>query len=136
EIRSTAGESARIRVTAAATTRSGEMAAVLLRETPPRVLVVDDEPVVRRSLARLLLARGMLVLTAEDGAAAIEQLGKEKVDVALVDLMMPNVGGLDLLDHIKTHNEGVEVIMMTAYADVTTAVRAVRGGAYHFLTKP
>jgi DNA-binding NtrC family response regulator len=103
---------------------------------PPRVLVVDDEPTLRRGLARLLLSRGMEVLTADDGARAIECLAKEPVDVALIDLMMPNVNGLELLEHIKTGHAGTEVILMTAFADVDTAVRAVRAGAYHFLTKP
>ncbi len=101
-----------------------------------RVLIVDDEPTLRRSLARLLLSRGMQVLTADDGATAIDLLVDERVDVALVDLMMPKVGGLELLDHVKQHHVDVEVIMMTAFGDVETAVTAVRSGAYHFLTKP
>ncbi len=110
--------------------------AVRLDESPPRVLVVDDEPALRRSLARLLLSRGMAVFTAEDGASAIRVLENESVDVALIDLMMPKVGGLELLDHVRTNHVGVEVIMMTAFGDVETAVKAVRAGAYHFLTKP
>jgi DNA-binding NtrC family response regulator len=101
-----------------------------------RVLVVDDEPPMRRGIARTLLARGMDVLTAEDGLAAIEILGKEHIDIALVDLMMPKVSGIELLAHIKTHFKDVEVIIMTAFGDVETAVKAVRAGAYHFLTKP
>ncbi|HEY6556482.1 MAG TPA: sigma-54 dependent transcriptional regulator [Polyangiaceae bacterium] len=116
--------------------RSQEMAAVRLDEVPPRVLVVDDEPTLRRSLARLLLSRGMQVLTADDGAAAIEVLGREIVDVALIDLIMPNVGGLEVLEHVKQNHVEVEVILMTAFGDVETAVKAVRAGAYHFLTKP
>jgi two-component system response regulator HydG len=107
-----------------------------MEEQPARVLVVDDEPALRRSLARLLLSRGMQVVTADDGAAAIDLLAAQRVDVALIDLMMPHVNGLELLDHIKTSHQGVEVIIMTAFGDVETAVRAVRAGAYHFLTKP
>jgi DNA-binding NtrC family response regulator len=101
-----------------------------------RVLVVDDEPMVRRGLARMLLARGMEVLTADDGRAALEVLGKERIHVALVDLMMPNIGGLEVLQHAKAQGLEVEIIMMTAFGDVETAVQAVRAGAYHFLTKP
>jgi DNA-binding NtrC family response regulator len=101
-----------------------------------RVLVVDDEPTVRRSLARMLLSRGMEVLTADDGKAALDLLAKERVDVALVDLMMPNIGGLEMLQHAKAQGLEVEIIMMTAFGDVETAVHAVRAGAYHFLTKP
>jgi two-component system response regulator HydG len=115
---------------------SGEFGQVRLEEAPPRVLVVDDEPTLRRTLARLLNSRNMTVLTADDGAQAIEILGREPVDVVLVDLMMPKVGGLELLDHVRSEHTGVEVIMMTAFGDVETAVKAVRAGAYHFLTKP
>ena len=74
---------------------------VRLVESVTRVLVVDDEPTVRRSLARMLLSRGMEVLTADDGANAFQTLERERIDVALVDLMMPNVGGLDLLAMTK-----------------------------------
>ncbi len=116
--------------------RPGESGAVKLEEAPPRVLVVDDEPTLRRTLARLLNSRNMTVLTADDGAQAIALLARESVDVVLVDLMMPNVGGLELLDHVRASHAGVEVIMMTAFGDVETAVKAVRAGAYHFLTKP
>lgn len=105
-------------------------------ETGARVLVVDDEPALRRSLARLLLSRGMQVTTADDGAAAIGLLSAQAIDVALIDLMMPHVNGLELLDHIKANHSDIEVILMTAFGDVETAVRAVRAGAYHFLTKP
>ncbi|HEY0463912.1 MAG TPA: sigma 54-interacting transcriptional regulator, partial [Polyangiaceae bacterium] len=123
-------------MTLSARPRSGEIGQVKLEEAPPRVLVVDDEPTLRRTLARLLNSRNMTVVTADDGAQAIEILGREKVDVVLVDLMMPKVGGLELLDHVRSSHAGVEVIMMTAFGDVETAVKAVRAGAYHFLTKP
>jgi len=123
-------------VTLSARPRSGEIGQVKLEEAPPRVLVVDDEPTLRRTLARLLNSRNMTVLTADDGEQAIELLAREQVDVVLVDLMMPKVGGLELLDHVRKNHTGVEVIMMTAFGDVETAVKAVRAGAYHFLTKP
>lgn len=100
------------------------------------VLIVDDEPTLRRNVARLLLARGMHVVTASDGAQAIDVLNSQTFDVALVDLMMPNVGGLELLEHVKTSGLNVEMIVMTAFGDVETAVRTVRLGAFHFLTKP
>ncbi|HEY2405520.1 MAG TPA: sigma-54 dependent transcriptional regulator [Polyangiaceae bacterium] len=116
--------------------RSGEYGQVPVDDAPPRVLVADDEPTLRRTLARLLNSRGMTVLTADDGAAAIELLGRETVDVGLFDLMMPRVGGLELLEHVRSTHTGIEVIMMTAFGDVETAVKAVRAGAYHFLTKP
>ena len=115
---------------------SGEMVATRIAEAPPRVLVVDDEPELRRSLARLLLSRGMGVLTARGGSAAIDILKKEPIDVALIDLMMPNINGLELMERTREEQLEVEVIIMTAFGDVETAVKAVRAGAYHFLTKP
>jgi two-component system response regulator HydG len=78
----------------------------------------------------------MQVQSAEDGAVATRMLHAEEFDVALVDLMMPNVGGLELLSHVKESLPGVEVVMMTAFGDVETAVNAVQAGAFHFLTKP
>jgi two-component system response regulator HydG len=113
-----------------------EEAAAVVPGQATRVLVVDDEPMVRRGLARMLLAKGMEVLTADDGRAALDLLGKERIHVALVDLMMPNIGGLEVLQHAKAKGLEVEIIMMTAFGDVETAVQAVRAGAYHFLTKP
>jgi DNA-binding NtrC family response regulator len=100
------------------------------------VLVVDDEPTLRRSLARVLETRGMKVGMAENGQAALAYLERTPPDVALVDMMMPGVGGLELLERIKTNGSPVEVILMTAFADVDAAVSAMKAGAYHFLTKP
>lgn len=107
-----------------------------LARAKTRVLVVDDEPALRRTVARMLASRGFEVLTADDGQAAMEILATERLDVALVDLMMPNVDGMQLLSHIRQTRAGIEVVMMTAFGDVETAVNAVRAGAYHFLTKP
>ncbi len=107
-----------------------------LERLPPRVLVVDDEPEMRRTVARVLANRGMDVMTANDGRMAMDVLAKEAIDVALIDLMMPQVGGFELLEELRGGSLDVEVIIMTAYADVETAVRAMHVGAYHFLTKP
>src|SRR5262249_20047159 len=102
----------------------------------PRVLVVDDEAQLRRSLARLLMAKGFDVLTAEDGPAALTLLATTNVDVMLVDLTMPRMTGMAVLEGVKTQHPDVEVVMMTAFGDVDTAVAAVQAGAYDFLTKP
>jgi two-component system response regulator HydG len=90
--------------------------------------LVDDEPNVRRSLARVLMTEGFEVMTAEDGQAALQLLESGTVDVMLV--------GMDLLARVKAQHPEVEVIMMTAYANVDDAVAAVKSGAYDFLTKP
>ncbi|HEX4513825.1 MAG TPA: response regulator, partial [Polyangiaceae bacterium] len=101
-----------------------------------RVLVVDDEPALRKSLARILTSRGCEVLTADDGQAAVETLEQVRPDVILSDLLMPRMTGLQLLEQVKKRWPEIEVVLMTAYADVDTAVAAVKGGAYDFLTKP
>jgi DNA-binding NtrC family response regulator len=100
------------------------------------VLVVDDEPALRRSLARILVARGFRVGTAEEGHGALEYMERHRPDVALVDLMMPGLTGLEVLSQTKERRLDTEVIMMTAFADVDSAVAAVKAGAYDFLTKP
>jgi DNA-binding NtrC family response regulator len=103
---------------------------------PPRVLVVDDEPELRRTLARVLSAEKMTVLTAVSGEEALDILSREAVDVALVDLQMPGLSGLDLLAEARRRGSEVDVVIMTAHGDVDVAVRAMHAGAYHFLTKP
>ena len=113
-----------------------DKAPIAKAERPVRVLIVDDEPALRRSLARLLMTRGMEVFSAEDGDSGLSLLDSEKIDVALVDLMMPKVGGLQVLEQVRARHPDLEVIMMTAYGDIETAVHAVRAGAYHFLAKP
>ncbi|HEY1694599.1 MAG TPA: sigma-54 dependent transcriptional regulator [Polyangiaceae bacterium] len=103
---------------------------------PTHVLVVDDEPALRRSLARVLETRGMRVSVAEDGLQAIAYMQRTPPDVALVDMMMPGLGGLEVLARAKSEGIACEVILMTAFADVDSAVSAMKAGAYHFLTKP
>jgi DNA-binding NtrC family response regulator len=119
-----------------ASIRPGELGGPSLEQAPPKVLVVDDEPAIRRALMRMLENHGMRVASAGDGAEALEVLAREAVDVAVVDLMMPRLGGLELLELVRERHAGVEVVLMTAFGDVETAVKAVQAGAYHFLTKP
>src|SRR5688572_23861832 len=108
----------------------------LAKATTTRVMVVDDEPALRRTLARMLIERGMEVVTAPSGADALRLVERERVHVAIVDLMMPNMSGLDLLERLRQKHSDIEVIMMTAFGDIETAVKSVRAGAYHFLAKP
>jgi DNA-binding NtrC family response regulator len=103
---------------------------------PIRVVVVDDEPALRKSLERILRSRGYEVMTADDGHAALEILEQIQPDVLLSDMFMPQMTGLQLLEETKRRWPDIEVVLMTAYADVDAAVAAVKGGAYDFLTKP
>jgi DNA-binding NtrC family response regulator len=105
-------------------------------EEAVRVLVVDDEDALRVTLARVLKQRGMSVETADNGFTALDLLHKHAFDVVLVDVRMPGMTGPQFLTRVKAAGYSVEVIMMTAFADIATTVSAVKAGAYAFLTKP
>jgi DNA-binding NtrC family response regulator len=107
-----------------------------LDQGPTRVLVVDDEPALRKSIERILESRGFAVTLAEDGRVALEMLAVSQPDVILTDMLMPRMTGLDLLRKAKERWPSVEVVLMTAFADIDTAVATVKAGAYDFLTKP
>lgn len=101
------------------------------------ILVVDDEEVIRDVLGTLLEARGdYRVEQAADALEAQRVLDRSPVDLVLLDLFLPGVSGLDLLRTIKAGDPAREVIMMTAHGSVETAVEAMRGGAFHYLSKP
>jgi DNA-binding NtrC family response regulator len=100
------------------------------------VLVVDDEDALRSTLSRVLRQRGIVTSTADSGAAALELLDRESFDVVLVDVRMPGMTGPQFLQRVRAGSYDVEVVMMTAFADITTTVSAVKAGAYGFLTKP
>src|SRR5262249_40286407 len=100
------------------------------------VLVVDDEPAIVESLDKIFKREGMSVLTATDGQTGLDLLRKHRVGVLLTDLMMPRTTGMDLLKAAKTVAPETEVVLMTAYGTVETAVDAMKEGAYDFVTKP
>ena len=102
----------------------------------PRVLVCDDEMLIRLWLVEHLGDANMRVEGAEDGTALIAALQREPADLVLLDLRLPDGSGLDLLTRIKVMDATLPVIMMTAYGELETAVAAVRAGAFHFLEKP
>jgi two-component system response regulator HydG len=107
-----------------------------LRAGSPTLLVVDDESSNLDSLERIFAREGLTVLTALDGKDGLEQLRKRRIDVLLTDLMMPGVTGVDLLKAARQVSPETEVVLMTAYGTVETAVEAMREGAYDFITKP
>src|SRR5512142_513982 len=101
-----------------------------------RVLVVDDEPTLLRALEALLRKKGYDVTGLDSPIVATQKLAQEDYDVALLDIKMPQLSGLELLSAVKHRRPEVEVIMMTGHATVETALSAVRAGAYDYLTKP
>jgi len=102
----------------------------------PTLLIVDDDQSNIESLEGVFAKEGYHVLLALGGREALEAVRKQRVDVVLTDLMMPDMDGLDLLRSIKTVSPETEVILMTAYGTVARAVEAMKEGAYDFVTKP
>ncbi|OGK78947.1 MAG: Fis family transcriptional regulator [Candidatus Rokubacteria bacterium GWC2_70_16] len=101
-----------------------------------RILVVDDEEIVRESLAAWLQEDGYRVEMAPGGEIAIERMRSGQWAVLLVDLKMPGVDGLQVLEEARKLQPDASVIIMTAYATVDTAVKAIKMGAYDYLVKP
>ena len=102
-----------------------------------KILIVDDEPVTVSSLKRLLKRRGYRnVETCHNGSDAIEKIKEKDFDLVLLDYLMPEVDGLRVLSDTKPFKPSTEFLMLTAVDDLPTAVKAVRLGAYDYLTKP
>jgi two-component system response regulator HydG len=100
------------------------------------LLIVDDEPSNVASIEKIFLREGMRVLTADGAKRALEIARTHRVHVVLTDLMMPGTSGLELLRAMKQVSPDTEVVLMTAYGTVETAVQAMREGAYDFVEKP
>jgi ATP-dependent Lon protease len=101
-----------------------------------RILVVDDEKITRQNLEHVFKKDGYHVNTASDGAQALDFLEKSAFDVIVTDLKMGEVDGMTVLEKAKMINPGTEVIIVTGYATVSTAIEAMKKGSYHYLTKP
>jgi len=100
------------------------------------VLVVDDKEMMRDSVASSLTRAGFEVATAERAEVAIEQIAHRRPDVVLTDLKMPGVTGLELLEQIRSIDDELPVVLMTAFGTIETAVHAMRLGAFDYITKP
>ena len=101
-----------------------------------KVLVVDDDKIVLRAASEILSREGYTVVAIDDAVEGLSAAKDPSFDVAVLDIKMPNLSGMDLLKAFKQSRPDVEVIMMTAFATVETAVEAVKAGAYDYLTKP
>jgi len=101
-----------------------------------RILVVDDEPQIVGFLGELFRSSDWEVQTAHSGSEGIDLLARERFDVVLTDLKMPGADGIELLRIAKKIQPEAEVVMMTGFATVDTAIEAMRSGAFHYLTKP
>src|SRR6266436_2065928 len=100
------------------------------------ILLVDDDPSLRKSLRLTLETLGHAVADADGGAKALEVLGQRQLDVALVDLRLGRDSGLDVVPALLRQAPALAVVVMTAYATIETAVEAMRRGAMDYLPKP
>jgi two-component system sensor histidine kinase/response regulator len=101
-----------------------------------RILVVDDEPGIREGCRRALTPHGYSIQTAENGEEGLLFIQSGEFDLALVDVMMPGMNGIDLITLIHEYDPEIVCIIITGYATVELAVTAIKQGAYDFLTKP
>jgi DNA-binding NtrC family response regulator len=100
------------------------------------ILVIDDELIVRESMSNWLEEEGYSVDTAEDGLKGLKKIEEEPPDLAIVDIKMPGIDGIELLQQSKKNTPELPIIVMTAYASVDTAVQAMKEGAFDYIVKP
>lgn len=102
------------------------------------ILVIDDEQIMREGCSRILSKDGWAVVTAENGKQGLEtiQTDPERIDLILLDLMMPGMSGMEVLDQVRNIDPSLLVIVITGYATVESAVEAMKKGAYDFIPKP
>ena len=101
---------------------------------PQRILIVDDEDIVVRSTVRILEGAGHLLTTARDATEALRELAQAPFDLAILDIMMPGIDGIELLRRIKESYPDTEVIMFTGLAQVATAVDCMKLGAIDYVS--
>ncbi|MDY6842966.1 MAG: response regulator [Thermodesulfobacteriota bacterium] len=101
-----------------------------------KILIVEDEKDCREMLEELLTSSGFIVEAAKDGTEGIIRLEKEEYDLVITDLMMPQVNGIDVLRTAKKINPHAQVIIVTGFASLETALQAIKEGAYDYIMKP
>jgi len=100
------------------------------------ILLVDDEDSFRLPLSKRLAKRGFVVEQAADGSQCLALLEQKKVDVVVLDVKMPGMSGVDVLQNIKSKYPGIEVILLTGHATTASGVEGIKAGAFDYLTKP
>lgn len=109
---------------------------VLMMTRRPRILVVDDEEIALRNLEHILKKDDYSVVTAPSGVEAIKRLESSDFDVVLADLKMENISGMDVLEKAKSKYPDIQVIMITGYASIDSAIESIKKGAFHYIAKP
>ncbi|MGB8212421.1 MAG: PAS domain S-box protein [Anaerolineales bacterium] len=107
-----------------------------MEQKPVHILIVDDDPSLRTTLHDILLAKGFAPVQAATGSAALARAAEQDIDVALIDLQLEDISGLDLLRALKTNSPGSECILLTGHASQGSAIEAINAGAYAYFQKP
>ncbi|MBT8342770.1 MAG: sigma-54-dependent Fis family transcriptional regulator [Desulfatitalea sp.] len=107
-----------------------------MKETPPSILIVDDDQNVLQVLEARLLSSGFTILKAENGSDALRQLKETKIDLMISDMKMPGMSGMEVMTKARLLNPGLPIIFLTAYGTIPDAVKAVKAGAVDYLAKP
>ncbi len=101
-----------------------------------KILVVDDEPNSREGLTKILIKEGYEVVAAASGKDALKEAEKEDIDLIITDLKMPEISGTDILEKIRESKPDIGVIIVTAYGEVNSYLKAMTLGAFEYLNKP
>jgi two-component system sensor histidine kinase/response regulator len=107
-----------------------------MQDKKPKVLVIDDEESMRDSCSQILAKDGYQPETAENGTVGLDKVQDLNPDLVLIDLKMPGISGLEVLDKVREYDPSIISIVITGYATIESAVEAMKKGAYDFLPKP
>lgn len=102
----------------------------------PKILIIEDEPTMRIGMSHLLSSSGYHVRTCQDGLEGITVIEREAFDLVITDMRLPGMDGLSILNRIKSLSPSTGVIIITAYAEIKTAVQAIKDGAFDYVSKP
>ena len=105
-------------------------------DRPTRLLIADDDDLLRRLFARAFRAEGFQVEVVEDGEEALERVRAQRFDAILTDIGMPRLSGIELLRAVREHDADVPIVLMTGGPELATALQAIEHGAFRYLVKP
>jgi DNA-binding NtrC family response regulator len=100
------------------------------------VLVIDDDPLIRKTLSTYLSKKGLEAVVAEEGEEGLQKYEEHNPDLVILDIRLPDVDGLEVLGRIREKNPNATIIIMTAYDDMKTTIEAIKSGAFEYLVKP